>query len=219
VQPNLRAEQMAPDLIGVGAQALVRNADRLGLTWTIALATIFRDDPLEAIYDGDSVPIGMISMIGVVLVGQRVYVIKVPPSGNFICGSPDLATTAAIADPVTATVATSQTTASGTYVDLTTPGPAVTVITGTKALVVVTANLQCAGTDQAWMSFAVSDATTLAASDTRGIAATRAFPQRFSAVTLLTTLTAGSNTFTAKYRTTGGSTGTFLDRDIVVVPQ
>jgi hypothetical protein len=40
---------------------------------------------------------------------------------------------------------------------------------------------------------------------------------RASATSVITGLTPGSNTFTAKYRITGG-TGTWRDRDIVVIP-
>ncbi len=38
-----------------------------------------------------------------------------------------------------------------------------------------------------------------------------------SATFFVTGLTAGSNTFTAKYRVTGG-TGTYLNRTIIVIP-
>ena len=89
MQPELEIEQIAPELIGTGAQAVVENAKRLGLTWTIRLATISdaTNGAVMAIYDGDTVAIGMTSMIGAVFTGQRVYVIQVPPSGNFIAGS------------------------------------------------------------------------------------------------------------------------------------
>jgi hypothetical protein len=88
LQPELEIEQIAPELIGSGAQAVVENAKRLGLTWTITLATVTSIEPVEAITDGDTKAIGMVSMIGQVSIGQRIYVIQVPPSGNFICGFP-----------------------------------------------------------------------------------------------------------------------------------
>jgi hypothetical protein len=71
------------------AQAIVENAQRLGLTWTLRLATVVDGSNAGAIvatYDGDTIPIAMTSMIGTLSVGQRVYVIQVPPSGNFITG-------------------------------------------------------------------------------------------------------------------------------------
>lgn len=106
-----------------------------------------------------------------------------------------------------ATVATAQTTSSATYTDLATAGPAVTVTTGTKALVIVTSAMRDTGGTQnvGYMSYAVSGATTVAATDASAIAfvstnisAGKVF--RFSAASVVT-LTAGSNTFTAKYRT------------------
>jgi hypothetical protein len=74
------------------------------------------------------------------------------------------------------------------------------------------------------MGFAVSGATTLAASDAQslvaGILGGGGAPRpdmQGSATYLVTGLTAGSNTFTAKYRV-DGSTGTFANRNIIVIP-
>jgi hypothetical protein len=121
----------------------------------------------------------------------------------------------------TATVATNQSTTSSTYTDLTTAGPAVTVTTGTKALVIISSEFQngaAAGTF--YMSAAVSGATTLAANDARAIkyyigAATNqqiTMTQAF----IYTGLTAGSNTFTCKYRAPS-TTGYYENRYISVV--
>jgi hypothetical protein len=118
-----------------------------------------------------------------------------------------------------ATVATSQTTSSTNYTDLATAGPAVTITTGTKALVIVT-SFSAPGTGAlSYVSFAVSGATTIAASDSvaqivRDDSATG--DSRNSAVTRLSTLTAGSNTFTTKYKT-NNLTATFSDREIIVI--
>lgn len=126
----------------------------------------------------------------------------------------------------TAQVATSESTASTTYTDLTTPGPAVTVTTGAVALVIVECGMDNTGTADSFMSFAVSGATTRAANadgdndaasfdgQLAGTAGANDSPVR---ITLLTGLTPGSNTFTAKYRVTGG-TGGFTDRRIIVIP-
>jgi hypothetical protein len=122
----------------------------------------------------------------------------------------------------TATVATSQTTTSTSYTDLTTAGPAVTLTTGTKALVIVTANIkmQTSG-ETAFMSYAVSGATTIAASDTVALAkmqntSTQDDLIRASAASVAT-LTAGSNVFTSKYRSSAANTSTFLNRSIFVI--
>jgi hypothetical protein len=121
-------------------------------------------------------------------------------------------------------VATAQSTTSLTYVDLATAGPSVTVTTGTRAFVAVYARMSntTAGIGgQALMSWAISGATTRAAQDNTaieigGLAASCNF--RTTAVDFLTDLTAGSNTFTAKYRIANASTATFADRRILVIP-
>ena len=100
-----------------------------------------------------------------------------------------------------ATVATQQTTSSTSYTDLTTSGPAVTVTTGTKALVIVTSRLWNTNSLQsAFMSFAVSGSSTISASDSNALIM-RSFNGydtfRMSTAAVVT-LTAGSNTFTAK---------------------
>ena len=123
-----------------------------------------------------------------------------------------------------ATVATNQSTTSASYTDLATAGPAVTITTGTKALVIVNAGLYntTSGAD-ASMSYAVSGATTVGVSDTwrlesgayTGANVTSLI--RAGATYLATGLTAGSNTFTAKYAAATGTTGYFRERTIVVI--
>ena len=121
----------------------------------------------------------------------------------------------------TATVATNQTTTSSSYTDLATAGPAVTLTTGTKALVIVSARISGnqLGFDS-YMSYAVSGATTVAAADPVALmhGCFRAnTSMRASSAQIITGLTAGSNTFTAKYKVDSTSTGTFLDRTITVI--
>ena len=121
-------------------------------------------------------------------------------------------------------VGNEQDTTSTSYTDLATSGPAVTVTTGTKALVIVTAMCRNAivgaAASRAYMSYAVSGASTVAASDETAIkigsgSTTPSLDCRFSAASLVT-LTAGSNTFTAKYRVTA-DTGRWKDRTIFVM--
>jgi hypothetical protein len=123
--------------------------------------------------------------------------------------------------PASALVSTSQSTTNTSYVDLTTAGPAVTVTTGTSALVAIYGGMQnSAATANVWMSFAVSGATTLAASDNTALgydSPTAASTVYHGAIHLVGGLTAGSNTFTAKYRVSAG-TGTFNQRRLLVVP-
>jgi hypothetical protein len=123
--------------------------------------------------------------------------------------------------PQTAAVATSETTASASYTDLATVGPAVTVTTGTSALVTV----YClagnnTGGQACFMGFAVSGATTVAAADAFSVeyfSSVGNNNSRICATFLVTGLTAGSNVFTAKYKASA-NTATFLDRKITVVP-
>ena len=122
----------------------------------------------------------------------------------------------------TAYVAAPQTTTSGDWTDLATAGPAVTLTTGTKALVIITSYMKNNTSGRgAQMSFVVSGATSLAADTARSLwivnnSSADIFLQ--SSACYLVTLTAGSNTFTAKYqRTGGGGTAEFGDRYITVI--
>lgn len=123
--------------------------------------------------------------------------------------------------PESLSVQTSENTTSTTYADLSTSGPAVTLTTGTKAL--VTVSFQASNTNAGnlcGMGWAVSGATTLAAADTYAAFVTAPvanYVMGTSRTVLYTSLTAGANTFTAKYRT-GANTASFLRRDISVLP-
>jgi hypothetical protein len=133
--------------------------------------------------------------------------------------------TAASAAPgsASATVATDQSTTSSTFADLTTAGPAVTITTGTKALIIITAEMTVSANKGGAAGYAVSGATTIAATDTTAIkmretGGATSFNNRVSVASRLSTLTAGSNTFTMKYRTTsGGDAANFLNREILVI--
>lgn len=115
------------------------------------------------------------------------------------------------------------------YIDLATVGPSVTITTGTSCCISFSCNVAETANDttQAWMSFAVSGATTLAANDTNSITvntAAVALPltqgASISRTMKITGLTAGSNTFTAKYKATCAGSGViqFSNRDLVVFP-
>ena len=123
----------------------------------------------------------------------------------------------------TATVATQETTTSAAFTDLTTVGPAVTVTTGTKALVIVSSLAGASLVNRsASHAYAVSGATTVAATDTtahqsHNNVGTPQNQDQDSFVSLLTGLTAGSNTFTSKYSVSGAGTGQFSNRKITVI--
>ena len=120
----------------------------------------------------------------------------------------------------TAFVATTQTTTSTSYTGLATAS-SVTVTTGTKALVMITCELEMtATTHRAFMSYAVSGATTIAASDTFAINMKIAAAQTVDAHSyayIVTGLTAGSNVFTTQFRSSTGDTVYFGNRRISVM--
>jgi hypothetical protein len=123
-------------------------------------------------------------------------------------------------EPATAAVATSQTTTSTSFTDLATVGPAVTVTIGANGLAIVefTTYLGNSGANETRMSFAASGANTIAAeTETRGLVNGAAAGNCYAFSILLTGLTPGSTTFTAKYAVSGG-TGTFRNRRISVIP-
>ena len=121
--------------------------------------------------------------------------------------------------PQGATVATSQTTSSNTYADLATVGPAVTLVTGTSAIVTVCAQTtnNAAATNN--VGYAVSGASTIAATDTTSailVASAAGVPNlTVSTTQIITGLTAGTNIFTMKYKVSV-NTGTFVNRSITV---
>jgi len=122
-----------------------------------------------------------------------------------------------------ATVATQESTTSSSFTSLTTSGPAVTVTTGTKALVIFGASQRSTISGaQAQMSFEVSGATTRAVqtneyANTGFGTVTGGINESASAAIVVTGLTAGSNTFTAKYAAPVSDSVSFQFRKISVV--
>jgi hypothetical protein len=118
------------------------------------------------------------------------------------------------------TVATSETTTSATFDDLTTPGPAVTVTTSNLALVIFGAEQSNSGTGSTRTSVDVSGASTIAAADIRSLmlsGVTAGAEIQASHAVFYDDLTPGVNTFTMKYRVSSG-TGTFSRRRLIVLP-
>jgi len=77
------------DLFGIGAQTIVENALRLGLIWRMRMGTVTSvstSGEAEVRLDADNLSIPVVSMIGYVDENDRVYVITVPPAGNFMVG-------------------------------------------------------------------------------------------------------------------------------------
>lgn len=124
--------------------------------------------------------------------------------------------------PTSDSVATLDTTGNTAYTALATAGPAVTVETGSTAQVTVTAFLFNSGAGFVnFMGYAVSGATTIAASDDRALQlhSEAANGQgRMSMTHLQTGLTPGDNVFTARYRVNAGAGG-WSTRVITVEPK
>lgn len=80
----------APTLVDAGVRGLVENANRLGVSWSLIPGTVTDGANLLAnkvVCDGDTEPVGALSMLGYALApGQRVYIIRTPPSGMYIAG-------------------------------------------------------------------------------------------------------------------------------------
>lgn len=132
--------------------------------------------------------------------------------------------TNAIAERVisTAVVSASESTSSTTPVDLTTPGPAVTVTTGANALVFISSEMNNnTSTAFSQAGYGVSGATSITADITRGIelrAAATNQQIRAGITHMETGLTPGSNVFTMKYwASSGGGSGLFANRRIIVM--
>ena len=137
------------------------------------------------------------------------------------------ATLAAIAGLVSAeaTVATSESTTSTTYTDLATTTDSVTVTIGNSgvALVYTAASITyTSGTSVCpFVSFALSGANTVAASDGTSFILTNivttGFSHPVSRLTIVSGLAAGPTTFKMKYRVSGGNWA-FANRRISVIP-
>jgi hypothetical protein len=104
--------------------------------------------------------------------------------------------------------------------------PSVTLTTGTRAMVIITGLLDPPGGEKsaaiAYESFAVSGATTQAASDDRAVIREHGTSSdtgviQASTTTVITNLNPGPNTFTLQYKSSIG-TANFSNRSISVIP-
>ena len=99
-----------------------------------------------------------------------------------------------------------------------TPGtnPSVTLSTGTTALVTISATMAISVASNAFVGFAVSGATTLAASTSLSAISTTTTNMTVSLTQIVTGLTAGTNTFTLQYLVNPSQALTVTDRRIIV---
>jgi hypothetical protein len=118
-----------------------------------------------------------------------------------------------------------QGTTSTSFTNLTTVGPTISSLaTGTSAIFAVSAYaLSTVAQAGAYMGVDVSGSSTIAADLNRSlrvISEVASVSQKMSYIGMFAgTLTAGSNTFQAKYASTSGaSTATFDERELIVIP-
>ncbi len=91
------------------------------------------------------------------------------------------------------------------FIDLATPGPTVTLETGSKVLVILSAQVKAEGVGRGWMSFRITGATdrpyTTDDNDQALIQGqSDGGPMQYSKFIFVENLIPGSNTFTAQYR-------------------
>jgi hypothetical protein len=120
-------------------------------------------------------------------------------------------------DPSAAFVATSQGTSSTSYTDLATVGPSVSMVTGTSVLVILSTSAMCSVADGVYAGVAVSGASTIAADTSKAFQMTGTTLMK-GTYSFPLTVTAGSNTFTMKYRAAFSGTATFADRSLAIIP-
>lgn len=127
--------------------------------------------------------------------------------------------------PQNSTVLTKQSSYLGTtYVDLSTVGPAVTLVTGTTAMVTISATLYTQSADRCYAGVAVSGASTIAGTNnfsaslySRDAAASDNSIASVSYTGIITGLTAGTNTFTMKFAGTSSNLMSASNRSLTVV--
>lgn len=82
---------MSADEVADGIDAMKTMFRRMGIMWRLVKGTVFNvstNTPTLTLVtlDGDDDPSNCISMVGQISVGARVYVMVVPPQGNYIVG-------------------------------------------------------------------------------------------------------------------------------------
>jgi hypothetical protein len=121
-----------------------------------------------------------------------------------------------------ATIGTSQTTSTTSFTDLSTVGPSVTVNVSSNGILLIDLLARHgAASSAALMSFELSGANILSASDDRSIATFNSGDeQQCGGRFYLSGLNAGSTTITAKYRrgASGSGSASFARRTITVTP-
>lgn len=213
----------APSLIGVGADALVENATRLGLTWVLRFGTVQTADPLTVIVDGDTVPVSMVSLTGYLEVGARVSVLIVSSKVHFVIGP--LAVAAAVSDEQGTSGTTTSTTYTSTLTGGTACGVAFVAPTSGRVLIANSARMINSGANQTYCGFIVRTGSTVGSgtsvvseADARALLHTTTAFARFSVTYLVNGLTAGASYNVQQSFRVAAGTGTYANKEIAVIP-
>lgn len=118
------------------AEEIRGNAGRLGMQWQILSGTVQEANSLTNLFarvrlDGDAADSKAWSMVGGVLAGDRVSIIKVPPEGAYIVGW-SAAINSALSDQSVRAGSDAQTTAVAGFVDILSGGSPVRISSFTK---------------------------------------------------------------------------------------
>lgn len=115
-----------------------------------------------------------------------------------------------------ASIDTTETTGSTSYIDLPSAGPTVSIVTGTRALVWMTSQMSNSASGSTLSSYEVSGASSLLGDDSRAIIHDISTSSLRTSVCDLRSVTSGTNVFAMKYRVSSG-TGTFLRRRLQIM--
>ena len=212
---NVNGVMVPVNLAVIASQTFLASKDTyvsVDVTGTVSIANAVSNNATSP-----TLPANTVWLAIVVTSGSAIT--SVTSSGNDSNGKAIRKSAPSSSNPTSATVATTESTSSSTYADMTTVGPAVTANIGPSgsALVTVTCHSYNSAVNDTFMSFAVSGASTQAASDNNAKVTSTTSGQQGSTATIVTGLTPGTTTFTSKYKAASG-TGSFLRRTISVVP-
>lgn len=212
------------DLTVLGAvQETQANAAALGLQWGLRPATVssanFNDD-IQVVMDGDTQAIPAISLIGAVYADSRVWVLQIPPSGNYIVGAPYLSGSRSSG------VSGGNSTNSATYVATSSSHGVVFVAPASGSVdISIRASTAPAATAAAWMSVRIASGNSIgsgtefqAASDSYALMLSGAVSSDMGTSFQITGLTPGV-TYNAQlqHRTTAG-TSFWSRREVIIAP-
>lgn len=117
-------------------------------------------------------------------------------------------------------VQASESTAETSYTDLTTVGPSVTCVTGTKAIYLMSARMSATPASSSMRaSIEISGASSIEAADARELTLDLNTTDQNKVGTCYFEdgLTPGTNTFTMKYKMQTAGTGTWAERHLIVI--